>query len=438
MSWKLQRRWVWIGLPLLGLLVFAAITKSSPTEAAAAAGEIPVVNAQVGDLSFRIHTIGEVRSVGSVPLTAPPIGGGGLQITKLLASGTRVEPRDLVIEFDPSEQEYLLESNRSELLQAEETIQKAKADAAVQVAQDRVALLKARFDVRRAELEVRKNELMSSIDVQKNQLALEQAKRILAQLEHDAQSHTALHNAAIAVAGEKRHKAELAMQQAQQNMEKMQVRAPMAGIIGIEMNMEAIGGMFWGGMSVPEYRQGDQTRSGSVIARVIDPSSMEVVAAVHERDRGNLKLGQQVEIELDAYPGAKFDGKIKTLSGAARREFWETGSSGKFDVSIEFSKPDPRLRSGLTAHVLIMGETKKNALSVPRQAILIRDGKRVVYVKNGAEFTSREVKILGENESRAAVEGLRSGDEVALRDPTLAPASGHTDRPNVPAGGITP
>ena len=92
---------------------------------------------------------------------------------------------DLVMEFDPSEQRYKLEQSRSELFEADQEITKAKADADVQAAQDRVALLKARFDVRRAELEVQKNELMSTIDARKNQLALEQARRVLEQLQQD-------------------------------------------------------------------------------------------------------------------------------------------------------------------------------------------------------------------------------------------------------------
>ncbi len=99
-------------------------------------------------------------------LTAPPIGGGSLQITHLLHTGAPVKKGELVMEFDPSEQHFKLDQNRSELLQAEQEITKAKADAAVVAAQDKVALLKARFDVRRAELDVQKNELVSTIDAQ--------------------------------------------------------------------------------------------------------------------------------------------------------------------------------------------------------------------------------------------------------------------------------
>ena len=55
-----------------------------------------------------------------------------------------------VVEFDPADQQYALEQAKSELAEAEQEIVKMKADAAVQAAQDEVALLTARFDVRRA------------------------------------------------------------------------------------------------------------------------------------------------------------------------------------------------------------------------------------------------------------------------------------------------
>jgi hypothetical protein len=48
----------------------------------------------------------------------------------------------------------------------------------------------------------------------------------------------------------------------------------------------------------------------------------------------------------------------------------------------------------------------------------MKDGKRVVYVKKTTGFEQRETKVLCENESHAAIEGLKAGDQVALLDPT--------------------
>jgi len=412
---RARKIWLSLGALLtLGLLAVAAATRWNTR--ASEDGEIPVVQVQRGDLTPQIYATGELRASHSAMLAAPQIGGGSLQITHLMRTGAAVKKDDIVIEFDPSEQQFKLEQNRSELEQADQEIIKAKADAAVQAATDKVSLLKARFDVRRAELEVGKNELVSTIDAKKNQLALDQAKRALAQLEQDIKSHTVSGQATMGVAQEKRHKAQLAMEQAQQNIEKMKVRAPMDGLVAIERNTSQ--DFFFDGMSIPDYHEGDQTNPGATIARIIDPADMEVTAKLNERDRGNVKAGQTAEIELDAFSGHKFSGTLKTVGGMAQRNFWDDDQGGHFEVTIQIPGSDPRLRSGLTTQVVIAGEPRKDVLSVPRQAIFMSNNKRVVYVKNGSGFEAKEIKVVAETESRSAIEGVSAGAEIAFVNPT--------------------
>lgn len=400
-------------------------------------GEIPVGQVRRGDLDLKVVATGELRANHSITLTAPPVGGGALQITRLSHTGLAVKKGDVVIEFDPSEQRYKLEQNRSELLQAEQEITKAKADAAVLAAQDKVALLKAGFDVRRAALDVQKNELVSAIDGKKNQLALEQARRVLAELEQDIKSHTASGQATIYLAQEKRNKARLAMDQAQQNIDKMHVLAAMDGLVSIEKNR---GGseFFFDGMTLPDYREGDQVQPGSGIAEVIDSREMEIISKINEHDRSNIKTGQSAEVEFNALPGHVFHGTVKTVGGMSMRQFWEADPGGKFDVSIQLSNADSRLRPGLTAQIVILGEEKKNVLYVPRQALFLKDGKRVVYVKKSNGFEQREVKIQSEGESRTAIEGLNAGTEVALIDPTAPRKAGNSSASSPSIGGGTP
>ena len=211
-----------------------------------------------GDLDMKVYVKGELRASHSEMLAAPAIGGGALQLTHLVHSGVPVKKGDLVMEFDPSEQRYKLEQNRSELLQADQEIAKAKADAAVVAAQDKVALLKARFDVRRAELDVQKNELVSAIDGRKNQLALEAAQRVLAEVEQDVKSRSASNQATIELAQEKRNKAKLAMDQAADNITKMRVTSPMDGLVSLQKNE---GEFNFTGMALLDYRVGDQVEA---------------------------------------------------------------------------------------------------------------------------------------------------------------------------------
>jgi hypothetical protein len=422
---------------VIAAVLFAAIgvlAVARRSRGEASGEQTPVARVERSDLDLRVHATGELRANHSMRLTAPAIGGGSLQITRLIHTGLPVSKDDVIVEFDPSEQHYKLEQNRSELLQAEQEITKAKADAEVQSAQDKVALLKAGFDVRRAQLDVQKNELVSGIDAQKNQLALDQAERALAELEQDVKSHSASGQAAIYLAQEKRNKAKLAMDQAQQNIGKMRVLSPMDGLIAIEKNHDAMGGMGWEGMSLPDYHEGDQVQPGSAIAQVIDAREMEINSRIGEQDRSNLKPGQLAEIEFDALPGQIFHGTVKTVGGMTARDFFGDNSGGNFDVSILLAESDSRLRPGLTAQVVILGEHKKNVLSVPRQALFLKDGKRIVYVKSGNNFAQREVKIQSENESRAAIENLQAGSEVALVDPA-APRKTGSDQGAALSGG---
>ena len=432
---KRSRILAWsIGGVFLAAAVGAAVVVGR-TPLAAKSDEVPLAVVKRGEIDLRVQTTGELRASHSIVLTAPTIGGDSLQITKLAETGAQIKKGDTVIEFDPSEQHYKLEQSRSELKQAEQEIAKAKADALVQTAEDKVALLKARYDVRSAELDVQKDELLSKIDADKNQLALQQARQALAELEKDIESHKDSGKAAMFLAQEKYNKANLTMTEAQQNLQKMTVTAPMDGLISILRNLDSVGGFFFTGMSIPDYRPGDQARPGRPIARVVDPMGMELVAKVGERNRGNIRQGQAVKIVFDALPDHPFQGTVKSIGAMSRGQFFSASNSGSsFDVSIQISDPDARLRSGFTAQVVFIGDSKKDVLYLPLQAVFQKDGKRIVYLSRGGGYEQREVKIRSESESRAEVEGLEQGDKVALIDPT-APRKTSSSSASGTAGG---
>ena len=368
-----------------------------------------------GNVEMKIHTYGELRAVRSATLVAPAVA-GALQIVKLAKTGSRVEANDVLIEFDPSDQEHILEQNRYDLRQAEQEIVKGKADAIVQAAQDQVALLKTRYEVRRAELEVSRNELVSAIDAKKNLLTLEEAKRRLEQLEQDIQSHSASNRASEKVLEEKRNKALLMMQQAQKNIENMRVTTPIAGLVGVKENRDAMGGPNFG-LQMPEYREGDQVFPGRQVVQVHAVDEMEISAKVNESDRANFNTGQPIQVLVDAIPGKKFGGKTKTVAGMASRDMFSGDMMRRFDATFQLGEADPNIRPGVTAQVTITGEVVKNALYLPRQALFEKDGKSLVYVRTGGDFQPQEVKIKARNESQVVVEGLQEGTIVALVNP---------------------
>jgi len=380
--------------------------------------DIPTVALKRGNVEMKIHTYGELRAVRSATLVAPPVG-GALQIVKLAKTGSRVEANDVLIEFDPSDQEHILEQNRYELRQAEQEIAKGKADAIVQAAQDQVALLKARYEVRRAELEVSRNELISAIDAKKNLLTLEETKRRLEQLEQDIQSRAASNQASERVLEEKRNKALLLMQQAQKNIENMRVTTPIGGLVAVKENRDAMGGPNFG-LQMPEYREGDQVSPGRQIVQVHAVDEMEISAKVNESDRANFNAGQPIQVLVDAIPGKTFGGKTKTVAGMASRDMFSGDMLRRFDATFQLGEADPNIRPGVTAQITITGEVVKDALYLPRQALFEKEGKPLVYVKTGGDFQAQEVRIKLRNESQVVVEGLKEGTVVALVNPDEA------------------
>jgi HlyD family secretion protein len=416
---KRSHVFAWSIVGVVAVTSVSAVVLTTRTRPASKDDMIPLAFVKRGEINLQVYSTAELRANHAIMLPAPAVGGDALQIVRLVRTGEPVKRGDVIVEFDPSEQQYKLEQSRSELLQAEQEIAKARADALVLTAEDKVTLLKARHNVRRAELDVKKEELLSKIDAQKNKLALEQTQRVLAELEKDNESHRASGQASITLAQEKYNKAKLAMDQAQQNLEKMRVAAPMDGLVSIQKNMNASGGFFFTGMSLPDFHPGDQVQPGSAIAQVVDPLGMDLISKVGEHDHSNIKSGQAVEVHFDALPGSVFQGTVKNVGGMSMRQFFEANTGGGFDVSIQLANPDSRLRSGFTAQVIFLGDKQKNVLYIPRQAVFLKDGKPTVYSKKANGYEQHEVKILSETESRASIAGLEEGAQVALIDPTV-------------------
>ncbi len=401
-------------LLVLGLGISFSLQQLRP-----AGKTIPTTNVQKGTLELDINTIAELHTPHSSMLVAPSVN-GTLQIVHLLNTGVPVKAGDVVVEFDPSEQEFNLAQSRSQLAEAEQEIKKAKTDAAVKTAEDKVAYLKAKFDVRRAELEVGRNELVSEIDAKKNLLNLEEAKRRLAQLEQDVTSRAASNTAALALLEQKRQTAILGMQQAQHNMDLMKVKSPIDGLVSIKDNMDASGGMMFTGMTLPEYREGDLVSTGRFLAEVLDVGQMEAVAKVFENDRSNVSVGQTAEIRMDAQPNAVFPAKVKTIAGMASRRDFGSDTVRRFDVTFDLLSHAAEMRPGTSAQVLVRGTQVKDQLYLPSQCVFDKDGKLVVYVKHGDKFELTEAKIKFRTENRVAIENLPEGTEVALVDPEKA------------------
>ncbi len=420
-----------VALALVGGAVVMGLPDVTPR------GEtIPTVRPTKGDIDVKVHTLGELGPRRSMTLAAPTVG-GLLQIVTLAPAGSVVKKDDVIIEFDRAEQTYNLQQAESELAEAEQEITKLRADAKVQTLNDRLAVLHAQHEVRRAEIDVSGNEFVGRIEAEKNNIKLEESKRALTQIQEDVKTHAESSRAGLVVLEEKRSKATIAADFARKNIESMTVRAPLDGLVVIKDNQDSSGGWNFPGMSLPEYRQGDTVQPGRTVAEIVDLTEMEIKTKILETDRPSLEKGGPAKVQVEALPKTELTGTSKGIGGLAQNMFWEPQTTRQFNAAFALERPSQVLRPGMTARVVVEGETLKGVTHLPRQVLFEKEGKPVVYVREGTQFKPVHVKVARVTENRIVLQDFDADVDVALVNPetgTAGQKAATTSGP-VPGGG---
>jgi HlyD family secretion protein len=386
-----------------GLRIYRSLTASR-------ASTVPITRVKRGDVALTVTAKGDLRGGNSEDLAAPMTGEGDMHITFLRKAGDVVKESDVVLQFDTTDQAFKLKEAEADLAESEQQVLKAKAEGEAQQEENNYALLKAKADVRQAELDCRKNRMLSTIVAKQNDLALESTKDRLAQLEKDKANFKATNEAGIAIQEAARKKAEVQAATARRNIDAMTVKAHNGGYVAIRQNPN----INWGyrGMTLPPFRIGDRVNPGMVIAEIPDLKSWELAANIGELDRGHLATGEKVDVQIVALPFHKFHGHIKDMGGTTGPP-WDR----HFECKIVLDDPSPELRPGMNANVVVNAEVLHNVLWVPGQAVFESDGRKFVYVQSGSGFAPADVNLVRRSESQAVITGVSEGQIMALANP---------------------
>jgi HlyD family secretion protein len=185
------------------------------------------------------------------------------------------------------------------------------------------------------------------------------------------------------------------------------ITAPATGVIilrGVEEGETVVGGTSaFGG--------------GTELFTIADLSTLLVKAAINEVDIGKVKRGDRVTLTVDAFPGDTAFGVVRLVPPAARLQ----ERVRVFDVEIEVTGGAPVLRPGMTANVRISGPVRTDAVRVPVEAVLLKEGKPVVYRIGGSGPQPVPVTLgLSDLFYVEIASGLSPGDSIALEDPVAA------------------
>jgi HlyD family secretion protein len=397
---------------IAGLAIVVAIAGVSGVFGRGAVIDVPTTTVTKGEFIDYLQVRGEMKAVRSVPLTVPTTGGGDLQILELAKNGMNIRKGDVVVRFDPMTVERTLNDRRSDFKQAEEEIARTRAQYRIQEQQAQTDMTKARYDVRRAELDTIPHELLSRMEREQKMLALADAKARLAEAERKLKALGDIEKAELASKIQKRDKARFDMEHAERQLRGLQIVAPVDGVVAIMPNWRSC-------CPPPDFKAGDRAWPGQVIAEVPDLSTLRVTARLEEAERGRMQPGQRVVVRADAVPDRELVGNIGDISALARVDFSNWPPQRNFNMIVQLDQMDARLRPGMNTTVRVAVDRVADAVLIPARAVFEKEGRSVAYVtRTRGGWEERLVQIARRGHEQHTVrEGVQPGERVALKDP---------------------
>ena len=323
----MKRKKLWISLGALAVLLVGGVGIAGMQDKG-----LGVQVATVGreNLTAKVSANGKVQAVTKADISANVMG----QVTRLaVKEGDRVTRGQFLMEIDPRSaranadaMQANLQAAQSDLISATANLAQAKSDLARAKANREAGIIAAAdFEKIRTAFET------ATATQETSRRRTEQAKANV------AQSHVGLGNSTIT--------------------------APMDGVVTarrIELGETAVPGI--------------QNSAGTVLVTISDMSKVEAEMEVDEASIPSVKLGQEAQIRIDAYPNQTFRGQVTEVGGSPMLKL-SSNEATKFKVKVWIKDPPLTIKPGLSAQADIYTGNRDQALAIPFQSLVMREIK---------------------------------------------------------------
>lgn len=393
---------------IIGGLVFGAFRLAN------SAVKLPTAEVKRKDFVDSLEIKGDVKALRSV-IIAAPYSAGDLQIVNIVGNATKVKKGDLVVEFDATTVKQKLAQDQSAVKSAEAEINQSRAAARLKEEQDLTDVMTAKFDAEKARMDASKQEILSVIEGEQAKLKVADAEQKLKENEAKLKADRSSAGADLGSKKQKYDQAVFQVKQDERSLASLSLHAPLDGVVAVQNHWEPQGGP-------TPFKAGDRAWPGAAIAELPDATSLKISARVEEAERGQLKSGQTASVRIDALPDRTFDGHVEAISPTASLDFnagWPLPRNFAVDVAI--GESDSRLTPGMGATIRVAVARMPDGIVIPVTALFRKAGRSVVYVRHGSTFEETVVEVSRQNPEEALIgKGLNPGEQIALRDPTLA------------------
>lgn len=253
---------------------------------------------------------------------------------------------------------------------------------------------------------VRQGQVLARLDPERPRLELARAEANLKRLENEYRRAQELFaSKLISSEAHDRARFDLETQRAATDLARLELSyteivAPIEGVISQRL-----------------VKEGNFIQLQAPLFRIDDFDPLLAVLNVPERELRTMRPGLPVTMQVDAIPGAVFEGVVARVSPVV------DAGTGTFRVTVEFRDPSARLKSGMFGRLAVVYDEREGVLVMPREALVGGEEDPAVYVVADGKALRRAVR-LGARAGRMVevVDGLSEADQVvtvgasALRD----------------------
>jgi len=316
---------------------------------------VAVERVRARDLDALVSASGKIQPKRQVNVSASTMG----RVTRLaVEEGQRVRAGQFLLEIDPRAFEGPLERGEASVAAARSALQQSRTA----VEQARATLSLAQQNLKRQQ-ELWSGGLTTREALERAQSEVEVREAELAAREQDIQTRE-----------QQIRQEQASLSTTRYSLSQVIIASPMDGIV-TRRNIEEGENVVVGTMN----------NAGTVLLTIADMSVIEAEVEVDETDVPAVMLGQEARITIDAVPGRSVRGRVTEIGNspiqAAGAQTATTTQATNFKVVVTLEEEVPDLRPGFTCTAEITTATRRQVLSVPIQALTVRE---LLYDAGGA------------------------------------------------------
>ena len=372
-----------------------------------------IATVKKGNFPIEVTTTGELIAKSSEKIYGPQalrqVQIWQVKIQDIIPDGTVVDSGQYVASLDRTEISNKIKDEETNLEKLETQMNKTRIDTSLELRSARDELINLKYALEEKKITLDQSKYEPPATIRQVQIELEKGGRALEQAEKNYKLRYEKAVANMQEVAASYNQAQRKLSQMNDVLKQFNVVAPKAGMVIYKRNWD--GNKMGVGATVSAW--------DNVVAELPDLSEMISKTYINEIDISKVKIGQEVQVGIDAFPQKKFTGNVIEVANIG--EQLQNTNAKVYEVRIVVNEFDSILRPAMTTKNKILTSVVDSVLFIPIESIFNNDSIAFVYKKNGGSIVRQQVIVGQSNDNEIIViAGLVERDEVLLVPPEKA------------------